>query len=180
MKWVCKVCGYVHEGPTPPAICPVCKAPAERFEQLPGARAWADEHRIGVARGMDGALVGALRDSFVKACTDAGVYHAMARAAEREGYPEAASQFVRIANDKTVHAARLAELLGEQLSESTSGNLSARVEAEFDACNAKRNLADRARELGYDAIHDAMHEMCKDEARHGQALEGLQKRLFER
>ncbi len=180
MKWVCKVCGYVHEGPTPPAICPVCKAPAERFEQLPGSKAWADEHRLGVAKGMDGAVVSALRQGLNKASSDAGVYSAMARAAEREGYPEVASQFVRIANDKVAHAARLAELLGEQLSDSTSGNLSVRVEAEFAACQDSRALADRARELGYDAIHDALHEICKDEARHGRALEGMQKRLFDR
>lgn len=177
MKWVCKVCGYVHEGPTPPAVCPVCKAPAEKFEALPGERAWADEHRLGALKGLDGGVVSAVRELCGKAASAAAAYAAMARAAEREGYPEAAGAFRAIAGEKAGHAARLAELLGEQLSESTSANLSARAEAEFAACRDMRAAADRARELGYDAVHDALHEMCRDGARHGRALEGLHKRL---
>ncbi|MGI6672591.1 MAG: NADH peroxidase [Christensenellales bacterium] len=178
MKWVCKVCGYVHEGPQPPDICPVCKVPADKFEALPGERVWADEHRLGVAKGLEESLINSLRTGFDSAAKDSSVYLAMARAAEREGYAEVACQFRHVAHEKAAHAARLAELLGEMLSESTENNLSMRAEAEFASCQDKRALADRAKELGYDALHDALHEMCKDEARHGKVLEGLLKRLF--
>ncbi len=178
MKWVCKVCGYIHDGVEPPAICPVCKAPKDKFEMVASQRVWADEHRIGVAKGLDERVVSGLRENFTAECTEVGMYLAMSRAADREGYPEVAEAYKRIAWEEAEHAAKFAELLGEMVSESSEQNLSVRVEAEYGATKGKKELATLAKELGYDAVHDTVHEMCKDEARHGKAFEGLLKRHF--
>ena len=178
-KFVCSICGYVHEGNEPPESCPQCKAPAAKFtEQKAGARMWADEHRIGVAKGVDPEVVEGLRANFTGECTEVGMYLAMSRQADREGYPEVAEAYKRIAFEEAEHAAKFAELLGEVVHSDTQKNLSLRVEAEYGATAGKKQLATRAKELGYDAIHDTVHEMCKDEARHGCAFEGLLKRYF--
>lgn len=178
-KYVCTVCGYVHEGDAPPARCPQCKAPAEKFalkgDDGPG---WADEHRIGVAQGIDPEIIEGLRRNFTGECTEVGMYLAMSRQADREGYPEVAEAYRRIAFEEADHAARFAELLGEVLKADTRANLSMRMEAESGACKGKKELAARARQLEYDAIHDTVHEMCKDEARHGRVFAGLLKRYF--
>lgn len=180
MKWVCKVCGYVHEGAQPPEFCPVCKAPKEKFEKLAGERIWADEHRIGVAKGLDERVVQGLQDNFRGECTEVGMYLAMSRAADREGYPEVAEAYKRIAWEEAEHASKFCELLGELVSDSTEQNLSVRVEAEYGATAGKKELATLAKQLGYDAVHDTVHEMCKDEARHGKAFEGLLNRYFKK
>ncbi len=178
MKWICKVCGFIYEGEEPPEICPVCKVGKEFFELLSSSRSWADTHTPGLARGTDARVVKALKERFLNDCREVGLYLAMGRAADREGYPEAAGAFVRIATEEAEHAGRLAELLGENFSPDTRSNLSLRVEAEAKESQDKKALAELARELGYDAMHDALHEMAKDEARHGMALDGLLKRLF--
>ncbi len=178
MKWICKVCGFIFEGDEPPEICPVCKVGKEFFELLEQGRTWADTHGVGLARGTDPKVVKQLRDRFQNDCREVGLCFAMARAADREGYPEAASLLTRIAMEEAEHAGRLAELLGESLSPGTKSNLSLRVEAEAQESRDKRDLAETARGMGYDAMHDALHEMAKDEARHGMALEGLLRRLF--
>jgi rubrerythrin len=178
MKWVCKVCGYVHEGPEAPQQCPVCKAPKEKFEKLSDEREWADEHRIGIAQGVDERVIEGLKLNFTGECSEIGMYLAMSRAADREGLPEVAEAYKRIAYEEADHASKFAELLGEVVSSSTKENLSKRVEAEFGATAGKKELATLAKQLGYDAIHDTVHEMCKDEARHGKAFEGLLKRYF--
>jgi rubrerythrin len=178
MKWVCKVCGYVHEGPEAPQNCPVCKAPKEKFEKLSDEREWADEHRVGIAKGVDERVIEGLRLNFTGECSEIGMYLAMSRAADQEGLPEVAEAYKRIAFEEADHASKFAELLGEVVSASTKENLSKRVEAEFGATAGKKELATLAKQLGYDAIHDTVHEMCKDEARHGKAFEGLLKRYF--
>ena len=178
-KFVCSVCGYVHEGDAPPANCPQCKAPAEKFrEQEQGDMAWADEHVIGVAEGVDERILEGLRANFTGECTEVGMYLAMSRQADREGLPEVAEAYKRIAFEEADHAARFAEMLGEVLEASTKANLEARVAAEHGACKGKKELATLAKKLDLDAIHDTVHEMCKDEARHGMAFEGLLKRYF--
>ena len=178
-KFVCGICGYVHEGNEPPASCPTCKAPASKFtEQKAGAYAWADEHRIGVAKDVDPEVLEGLRANFTGECTEVGMYLAMSRQADREGYPEVAEAYKRIAYEEAEHAAKFAELLGEVVFSDTKKNLTLRVEAENGATAGKKKLATRAKELNYDAIHDTVHEMCKDEARHGCAFEGLLKRYF--
>jgi rubrerythrin len=178
-KFVCSVCGYVHEGDTPPATCPQCKAPSSKFtEQQSGPLIWADEHRIGVAKGVDAEVVELLRANFTAECTEVGMYLAMSRQADREGFPEVGEAYKRIAFEEAEHASKFAELLGECVVADTKANLAARVEAEHGACAGKKQLATRAKELGYDAIHDTVHEMCKDEARHGSAFQGLLKRYF--
>ncbi|MCP4603034.1 MAG: NADH peroxidase [Proteobacteria bacterium] len=178
-KWVCSVCGYVHEGDAPPDKCPQCGAPAEKFsEQVQGEMAWADEHRIGVAKDVDAEVLEGLQANFRGECTEVGMYLAMSRQAEREGFPEVAEAYKRIAFEEAEHAAKFAELLGEVVAPDTKENLRVRVEAEHGACAGKKKIATRAKELGYDAIHDTVHEMCKDEARHGQAFAGLLKRYF--
>ncbi len=178
-KWVCSVCGYVHEGSAPPEKCPQCGAPAEKFsEKVEGEMAWADEHRIGVAKDVDKEVLEGLRANFTGECTEVGMYLAMSRQAEREGYPEVAEAYKRIAFEEAEHAAKFAELLGEVVAPDTKENLRVRVEAEHGACAGKKKIATRAKELGYDAIHDTVHEMCKDEARHGQAFAGLLQRYF--
>lgn len=178
-KWVCTICGYVHEGDTPPEFCPQCKAPKEKFiEQSTAGLTWADEHRVGVAKGVDAEVLEGLRQNFAGECTEVGMYLAMARVAHREGYPEIGLYWEKAAYEEAEHAAKFAELLGEVVTDSTKKNLEMRVEAENGATAGKKAIATRAKELGYDAIHDTVHEMCKDEARHGKAFEGLLKRYF--
>ena len=178
-KYVCTVCGYIHEGDAPPAKCPQCKAPAEKFVlKDSGALSWADEHRIAVAQGVDQEIVEGLRMNFMGECTEVGMYLAMSRQADREGYPEVAEAYKRIAFEEAEHAAKFAEMLGEVVKADTKANLTVRVEAENGACKGKKDLATKAKQLNYDAIHDTVHEMCKDEARHGQAFAGLLKRYF--
>ena len=177
-KWVCTVCGYIHEGETAPAECPVCKVGADKFEEMAGERVWADEHRIGVAQGVDEEIVEGLRANFTGECTEVGMYLAMSRQADREGYPEVAEAYKRIAFEEAEHAAKFAELLGEVVEPSTKKNLELRVDAEYGATEGKLKIAKRAKELGLDAIHDTVHEMCKDEARHGKAFLGLLNRYF--
>lgn len=178
-KYVCSVCGYVHEGDAPPSECPQCKAPADKFAlKDEGALAWADEHKIGVAQGVDPEIVAGLQRNFAGECTEVGMYLAMSRQADREGFPEIAEAYKRIAFEEAEHAAKFAELLGEVLKADTKTNLTMRVEAENGACKGKKDLATKAKQLNYDAIHDTVHEMCKDEARHGQAFAGLLKRYF--
>ncbi|ABZ84102.1 rubredoxin/rubrerythrin domain protein [Heliomicrobium modesticaldum Ice1] len=178
-KFVCLICGYVHEGDAAPEFCPTCKAPSGKFEEKgSGELKWADEHRIGVAAGVDAQVVEGLKMNFVGECTEVGMYLAMSRQADREGYPEVAEAYKRIAFEEAEHAAKFAELLGEVVFPSTKKNLELRVEAEYGACQGKLDLARRAKELGLDAIHDTVHEMCKDEARHGAAFKGLLDRCF--
>ena len=178
MKWVCSVCGYVYEGAEAPEKCPVCGAPKEKFVKVEADRVFADEHRIGVAKGLDERVVEGLRMNFAGECTEVGMYIAMARQADREGYPEVAEAFKRYAYEEADHASRFAEMLGEVLTDSTKKNLEMRAEAEWGACAGKKELATLAKELGYDAVHDTVHEMCKDEARHGKAFLGLLNRYF--
>jgi rubrerythrin len=178
-KFVCSVCGYIHEGEAPPERCPQCKVPADKFtEQKSGPLTWADEHRIGVAKDVDPEVISGLRANFTGECTEVGMYLAMSRQADREGFPEVAEAYKRIAFEEAEHAAKFAELLGEVVHADTKKNLALRVEAEHGATAGKKQLATRAKELGYDAIHDTVHEMCKDEARHGSAFQGLLKRYF--
>ncbi len=179
-KYVCSICGYIHEGDAPPAECPQCKAPAEKFSEksADAELAWADEHNIGVAKDVDPEILEGLRANFTGECTEVGMYLAMSRQADREGYPEVAEAYKRIAFEEADHASRFAELLGEVLVADTKANLQARVDAEHGACAGKKKIATRAKELNYDAIHDTVHEMCKDEARHGMAFQGLLQRYF--
>ena len=180
MKWICSVCGYTHEGSAPPEHCPQCKAPAAKFNQAAaaGAPGFADAHKIGVAEGLDAEVVEGLRLNFAGECTEVGMYLAMSRQADREGYPEIAEAYKRIAFEEAEHAAKFAELLGEVVFADTAKNLQLRVDAEHGATAGKKQLAVRAKELGYDAVHDTVHEMCKDEARHGMAFQGLLERYF--
>ena len=177
-KFVCSVCGYVHEGDSAPAVCPVCGAPAEKFIEQGGERSWAAEHVVGVAKGVDPAIAEDLRANFNGECTEVGMYLAMARVAHREGYPEIGQYWEKAAYEEAEHAAKFAELLGEVVTDSTKKNLEMRVEAENGATAGKTALAKRAKELNLDAIHDTVHEMARDEARHGRAFAGLLKRYF--
>jgi rubrerythrin len=178
-KFVCSICGYVHEGMEAPDQCPVCKAAKEKFiEKNEENLAWADEHRIGVAQGVEQEVIDGLRMNFMGECTEVGMYLAMSRQADREGYPEVAEAYKRIAFEEAEHAAKFAELLGEVVVADTKKNLQMRVDAEHGACQGKKDLATLAKKLNYDAIHDTVHEMCKDEARHGAAFQGLLKRYF--
>jgi rubrerythrin len=180
-KYVCNICGYVHEGDSAPDECPICKAPASKFtEQVStdGGLVFADEHRVGIARDLEKDVVEGLRANFTGECMEVGMYLAMSRQADREGYPEIAEAYKRYAYEEADHAARFAELLGEVVNADTKKNLQLRVEAEHGATSGKKELATRAKELGYDAIHDTVHEMCKDEARHGKGFEGLLARYF--
>ena len=153
---------------------------ADKFELIEenAEKVYADEHRVGVAQGLDAEVVQGLRDHFNGECCEVGMYLAMSRQAEREGYPEIADAYKRYAFEEAEHAAKFAELLGEVLTADTRKNLEMRAEAEFGACAGKLAIAKRAKELGYDAIHDTVHEMCKDEARHGKGFDGLLKRYF--
>jgi len=179
-KFVCSICGYVHDGSAAPEKCPQCNAPASKFqEQSSEGLAFADEHRIGVAKGIDVEIIEGLRQNFAGECTEVGMYLAMSRQADREGYPEVAEAYKRIAFEEAEHAAKFAELLGEVVDVSTKKNLEMRVMAEHGATQGKKDLATKAKQLNLDAIHDTVHEMCKDEARHGMAFQGLLKRYFQ-
>lgn len=176
-KFVCSVCGYIAEG-SAPEVCPICKAPASKFIEQTGEMTWADDHVIGVAKGVDPRIVEGLQMNFEAECTEVGMYLAMSRQADREGYPEVAEAYKRIAIEEAEHAAKFAELLGEVVDNSTKVNLEKRVAAEYGACQGKKDLATLAKQLNLDAIHDTVHEMCKDEARHGRAFKGLLERYF--
>ena len=177
-KYVCLVCGYTANG-SMPEKCPQCGASSDKFKKQSGeSLSWADEHFVGVAKGVDSAVVEGLKNNFMGESIEIGMYIAMSRQADREGYPEVAEAYKRIAWEEAEHAAKFAELLGEILCDSTKENLKARVDAERGACEGKKMLAVKAKELGYDAIHDTVHEMCKDEARHGMAFKGLLERYF--
>ena len=177
-KFVCTICGYVHEGDSAPEKCPVCGAPASKFDKMAEEMVWADEHRVGVAQGLDEEVVQGLRENFNGECAEVGMYLAMGRQAEREGYPEIAEAYKRYAFEEAEHAAKFAELLGEVLTNDTKKNVKMRMEAENGACSGKMKRAKRAKELGYDAVHDTVHEMAKDEARHGCGFKGLYDRFF--
>ena len=177
-KWVCSVCGYVQEGDTPPEKCPVCKVPAEKFIKQEEEMTWAAEHVLGVAQGVDPEIIADLRANFEGECSEVGMYLAMSRVAFREGYPEIGEYWKTAAFEEAEHAAKFAELLGEVLTDSTEKNLRMRVEAENGATLGKTMLAKKAKEQNLDAIHDTVHEMARDEARHGKAFAGLLKRYF--
>ena len=178
-KFVCQVCGYIYEGENPPAACPVCKAPASKFvEQKEEKTEWADQHFVGVAKDVDPEIVEGLRQNFEGECSEVGMYLAMARVAHREGYPEIGLYWEKAAYEEAEHAAKFAELLGEVVTDSTKKNLEMRVAAESGACAGKKALSSKAKALNLDAIHDTVHEMAKDEARHGCAFAGLLKRYF--
>ena len=162
-KWVCTVCGYVYEGENPPEFCPVCKQPASKFKEQSADKTWAAEHVVGVAQGAPEDIMADLRANFEGECSEVGMYLAMARVA---------------AFEEAEHAAKFAELLGEVVTDSTKKNLEMRVDAEHGATEGKFDLAKRAKALNLDAIHDTVHEMARDEARHGKAFEGLLKRYF--
>ena len=179
-KFVCTVCGYVYAGESLPAdfTCPICKAPASKFQEQKGDMTWAAEHVVGVAQGVDPEILQGLRDNFNGECSEVGMYLAMARVAHREGYPEIGLYWEKAAYEEAEHAAKFAELLGEVVTDSTKKNLEMRVEAENGATAGKTALAKKAKELGLDAIHDTVHEMARDEARHGKAFAGLLNRYF--
>ena len=177
-KFTCLICGYVHEGDSAPGKCPQCGAPAEKFKEQSGDMVWAAEHVAGIAKGAPQDIIDGLRMNFTGECTEVGMYLAMSRAAHREGYPEVGLYWAQAAWEEAEHAARFAELLGEVVTDSTKENLAMRVEAENGACAGKFELAKRAKELNLDAIHDTVHEMARDEARHGKAFKGLLDRYF--
>ena len=180
-KWVCPVCGYVHEGDTPPEFCPQCKVPGSKFIELKESEklVFADEHKVGIAKAVeDEEIIAGLKANFEGECTEVGMYLAMARVAHREGYPEVGMYYEKAAYEEAEHAAKFAELLGEVVTDSTEKNLQMRVEAENGATAGKFDLAKRAKAADLDAIHDTVHEMAKDEARHGKAFAGLLKRYF--
>ena len=176
-KFVCMVCGYVHEGTEPPVKCPVCGAPASKFKEM-AETSWACEHVVGIAKDAPEDIKEDLRANFNGECSEVGMYLAMSRVAFREGYPEIGIYWEKAAFEEAEHASKFAELLGEVVTDSTKKNLEMRVEAESGATAGKLDLATRAKALNLDAIHDTVHEMAKDEARHGRAFEGLLKRYF--
>lgn len=181
-KWICTVCGYVHEGDETPDFCPQCKQPKSKFKELvetTDALSFADEHVLGVAKGCDEEMIKDLNAHFMGECTEVGMYLAMSRQADREGYPEVAEAFKRYAWEEAEHAAKFAELLGDVVWD-TKTNLEKRMNAEQGACEDKKRIATRAKQLNLDAIHDTVHEMCKDEARHGKGFEGLFNRYFKK
>ena len=177
-KFVCTVCGYVYEGDQAPAQCPICKAPASKFVEQSGEMTYADEHHVGTAKDSDPRILEGLRQNFTGECSEVGMYLAMSRQADREGYPEIAEAFKRYALEEAEHAAKFAELLGEVLTHSTKKHLTLRTDAEHGACAGKKELATLAKQLNLDAVHDTVHEMCKDEARHGRGFKGLFDRYF--
>ena len=178
-KFVCSVCGYIYEGEEAPDVCPLCKAPKEKFNKVDDSVVnWACDHEVGSAQGLDPEVVKGLRENFAGECSEVGMYLAMARAAFREGYPEVGMYYEKAAFEEAEHAAKFAELLGEVVSASTKENLEKRWLAENGACEGKLKLATLAKQLGYDAVHDTVHEMAKDEARHGRAFKGLLDRYF--
>ena len=179
-KYRCLVCGYIHEGNEKPQECPICHVGPEKFEELVAtgdALVWADEHKIGVAQGVDPEILKGLRDHFAGECSEVGIYLAMSRQADREGYPEIAEAFKRYAWEEAEHAAKFAELLGECVWD-TRTNVEKRMLAEQGACEDKKRIATLAKQQNLDAIHDTVHEMCKDEARHGAGFQGLFNRYF--
>ena len=177
-KWVCNVCGYVYEGDAAPEVCPVCKAPASKFTKQDAEMTWAAEHVVGVAQGVSEDIIEDLRANFQGECSEVGMYLAMSRVADRQGYPEVAEAYKRIAFEEAEHAAKFAELLGEVVTPDTKTNLELRAAAEQGACSGKKELATLAKQLNLDAIHDTVHEMAKDEARHGRVFDGLLARYF--
>ena len=188
-KFVCKVCGYVYEGDAAPAECPVCHVGADQFEEVKGEMKLAAEHEYGVyAKTVKNNpditdedkkyIFDQLKANFEGECSEVGMYLAMARVAHREGYPEIGLYYEKAAWEEAEHAAKFAELLGEVVTDSTKKNLEMRVEAENGATAGKTDLAKRAKAANLDAIHDTVHEMARDEARHGKAFEGLLKRYF--
>jgi len=181
-KFICTVCGYVHEGTEAPEKCPLCKAPKEKFKEMvetEGDLQFCDGHVIGVAKGCPEEIWDGLQKHFNGECTEVGMYLAMSRQADREGYPEVAEAFKRYAFEEAEHAAKFAELLGEVVWD-TKTNLEKRMAAECGACEDKKRIATLAKQNNLDAIHDTVHEMCKDEARHGQGFQGLYKRYFKK
>ena len=179
-KYVCMVCGYVYEGESAPEKCPQCGAPASKFVEQKDDMTWASEHSVGVAQGVSEDIIMDLRANFTGECTEVGMYLAMARVAHREGYPEIGLYWEKAAYEEAEHAAKFAELLGEVVTDSTKKNLEMRVEAENGATAGKTDLAKRAKAAGLDAIHDTVHEMARDEARHGRGFEGLYNRYFKK
>ena len=177
-KFVCSVCGYVHEGDAPPESCPVCKVSGSKFILQSAEMTWAAEHIVGVAEGAPEEIITGLRANFEGECTEVGMYLAMSRVAHREGYPEIGLYWEKAAYEEAEHASKFAELLGEVISASTKKNLEMRIDAENGATQGKFDLAKRAKELNLDAIHDTVHEMARDEARHGKAFKGLLERYF--
>ena len=178
MKWVCQVCGYVFEGDKAPEKCPQCGAPAEKFVAQTGTMEWAAEHVVGVAQGAPEDIMNDLRANFNGECSEVGMYLAMSRVAMRDGYPEVGMYYRQAAFEEADHASRFAELLGEVITDSTKKNLEMRIQAENGATAGKFDLAKRAKALNLDAIHDTVHEMARDEARHGKAFQGLHDRYF--
>ena len=181
-KFICTVCGYVHEGDAAPEKCPQCGVPASKFKELEeqsGAIQFVQEHVIGIAKdyGVDEEMLKDLRSHFNGECSEVGMYLAMSRQADREGYPEVADAFKRYAWEEAEHAAKFAELLGDIVWD-TKTNLEKRMNAEAGACEDKFRIAKNAKAAGWDAIHDTVHEMAKDEARHGKGFEGLYNRYF--
>ena len=176
-KYVCTVCGYIAEGEIPEK-CPLCNAPASKFKEVVEDAEYATVHAVGVAKDVEQDIIAELRNNFNGECSEVGMYLAMSRQAEREGYPEIAEAYKRYAFEEAEHAAKFAELLGEVLAADTKANVQARADAEAGACEGKFALAKLAKERGYDAIHDTVHEMAKDEARHGSGFKGMLKRYF--
>lgn len=177
-KFVCSVCGYVHEGDSAPDKCPQCGVGSEKFTEQKDDMSWAAEHVVGVAQGVSQDIIDDLRANFNGECSEVGMYLAMSRVAHREGYPEIGLYWEKAAYEEAEHAAKFAELLGEVLTDSTKKNLEMRVAAENGATAGKFDLAKRAKEANLDAIHDTVHEMARDEARHGKAFKGLLERYF--
>ena len=177
-KYVCSVCGYVHEGDSAPDKCPQCKASGDKFKKTEGEMTWACEHVVGSAKGYDKEVISGLIDNFNGECAEVGMYLAMSRQADREGYPDIAEAFKRYAFEEAEHASKFAELLGDVLTNSTAKNVKMRMEAENGACAGKLELAKLAKKLGYDDVHDTVHEMAKDEARHGCGFKGLYEKYF--
>lgn len=177
-KFVCTVCGYIYEGAEAPDVCPVCKAPKDKFKETSADAGYATVHEVGAAKGVDKEIMDELIANFNGECSEVGMYLAMARQADREGYPEIAEAFKRYAFEEADHASRFAELIGDVLTDSTKKNLQMRADAEAGACEGKFELAKKAKALNLDAIHDTVHEMAKDEARHGAGFAGLLKRYF--
>ncbi len=178
-KFVCTVCGYVYEGAEPPERCPQCRVPASKFKELKEdeEQVYVTEHVIGVAKDCPEEIMKGLKSNFEGECTEVGMYLAMSRQADREGYPEIAEAFKRYAFEEADHASRFAELIGEVVWD-TKTNLEKRAQAECGACAGKMEIAKAAKAANLDAIHDTVHEMAKDEARHGRGFEGLLKRYF--
>ena len=179
-KWICTVCGYVAEGETAPEKCPQCGVPASKFKELKeDGLLFETEHEIGVAKGVDAEVLEGLKAHFNGECSEVGMYLAMSRQADREGYPDIAEAFKRYAWEEAEHAAKFAELLGEVVWD-TKTNVEKRMLAESGACADKFRIAKLAKQHNLDAIHDTVHEMAKDEARHGKGFEGLYNRYFKK